>query len=225
MVNTDDETKRVEEVLMKKITCVEQNLKANIDFLTAMKDDVNVETNVCLKNLEKRREEVKNEVDKQFDKMKKEVVDQKKESNSSLEKEIVVLNEYFNLLGSIKLDAEYHNSFNDLMDKMDILQEVKETVNQHISGERTHGYITFTPVPFAPMHFGKTEHKQIIRTLTKIDEGADLVERLLRKITDASQLKCTGENKHILDYLREKSFWDSHYCLQELFGFRSQLTN
>ena len=106
VVNTEDETRRVEEVLRKKITYFEQNLlKAKIDFLTAIKTDVNVGTNVCLKDLEKRREEIKNELDKQFNKMKKEAVDQKNESNSSLDNEIAVLKENLNLLNSIKLDT------------------------------------------------------------------------------------------------------------------------
>ena len=92
------------------------------------------------------------------------------------------------------------------MDKMDTVHEVKETVNDHLSGERMYGHLAFTSVTFAPIYFGKTEHKQIITKLVEIDEGADLVERSLRNITDASQLKCTGENKHISKYLREKSF-------------------
>ena len=185
----EDETR---EVLMKKITFYEKNLKEKIVILNVAKNDVKRQTEVCLNDLEKRREEIKNEIDKQFDQMKKEAEDHQREQIIFVDNEIDALNENLNLLSSIKLDTENDNSYNDLKDKLDTVLGLKETVNEHLSGERMYEYTEFSCTTFTPMDFGKIEYKQFSTKLSEIDEGAELVERSLRNIMDASELKCTG---------------------------------
>ena len=126
------------EVVMKKITFFEKNLKEKIAILNGTKNDVMRKTEVCLNDLKKRREKIKDEIDKQFGQMEKEVEDHLKEQNIFVDNEIDALYENLNLLSSIKLDTENNNSYSDLKDKLDTVQGLKETVNEHLSGERVY---------------------------------------------------------------------------------------
>ena len=190
----EDETR---EVLMKNITFVEKNLKEKVTILNGAKKDVHTKTEVCLNDLENRREEIKKEIDEQFDQMKKKSEDHLKEQNTLMIKEIDALNENLNLLSGIRLDSKINSSYSDLNDKLDTVQRLKEAVNEHLSGERMYGYTEFSTATFTQMDFGKIAYKQFSIALDEIDEGTTLVlvDRTLRNITDASQLKCTGESQ------------------------------
>ena len=192
VIEIEDETR---EVLMKKITLFEKNLKEKIAILNGAKNDVKRKTEVCVIDLEKRREEIKNKIDKQFEQMKTEAEDHLKEQNIFMDNEIDALNENLNLLTSISLDTENNNSYSDLKDKLDTVQSLKETVNEHLSGERKYGYTEFSFTTYPPVDFGKIAYKQFNKTLAEIDDVEVLMEGSLRKIKDASQLKCTGESK------------------------------
>ena len=126
--------------------------------------------------------------------MKKEAEDHQREQIIFVDNEIDALNENLNLLSSIKLDTEKDNSYNDLKDKLDTVLGLKETVNEHLSGERMYEYTEFSCITFTPMYFGKIEYKQFTTKLSEIDEGAELVERSLRNIME---LKCTGECREL----------------------------
>ena len=148
------------EILMKKITFFENNLKEKITILNDAKNDVNRKTEVCLNDLEKRSDEIKNEIDKQFNEMKKEAKDHQKEQIIFVDNEIDAVNENLNLLSSIKLDTENNGSYNDLKDKLDTVEGLKETLNEHLSGERMYGYTEFSFTTFTPMDFGKIAYKE-----------------------------------------------------------------
>ena len=143
------------EVLMKKITFFEKNLKEKIIKLNDAKNDLNRKTEVCLNDLEKRSEEIKNEIDKQFYQMKKEAEDRHKEQNIFVDNEIDALNENLNLLSSIKLDSENNNSYSNLKDKLDTVEGLKETVNVHLSGDRMYEYTEISSTTFRPLEIGK----------------------------------------------------------------------
>ena len=192
VTDIEDETR---EVLMKKITFFENNLKKNITVLHVAKNDVKRKKEVCWTAVKKRRQEIKYEIDKLFDEMEKEAEDHLKEQSIFVNNEIDALNENLNLLSSIKLDTENNNSYYDLKDNLDTIQALKETVNEHLSGERMYRYTEFSFTTFTPMDFGKIAYKEFCTELVEIDEGEALVERPLRNLTDASQLKCTGKSK------------------------------
>ena len=80
---------------------------------------------------------MKNEIEIQFDKMKKEGEDQMKEVTTSLKNEISALNE---LLSSIKYNAE-EGHYND---KVETVDEVQQIINQKYSGNRTYKYPEYT---------------------------------------------------------------------------------
>ena len=192
VTDIEDETR---EVLMKKITFIQNNLKEKMAILSDTKNDVKRKKEVCFNDLEKGRNQIKDEIDKQFDEMEKEAEDHFKEQNIFIDNEIDALNENLDLLSSIRLDSENSNTYRDLRDKLDTVEDLKETVNGHLSGERMYGYTEFSCTTFTPMDFGKIVYKQLSTELAEIDEGKALVERLLRNFTHASQLKCTGKSK------------------------------
>ena len=144
-------------------------------------------------DLEKRRNEIKDEIDKQFNQMKTEAECHLKEQNIFLDNEIGTLNENLNLLSSIKLDSKNNNSYGELQDKLDTVQCLKETVNEHLSGERMYSYTELSLTTFTPIDFGKIAYEQFRTKLAEIDEGAELMGRPLKNLTDMSQLKCTGK--------------------------------
>ena len=186
------------EVLKKKINHIEKYLKEKIRILDATKNDVSTKAEVCLKDLEKTRDEMKAEIDKQFDKMKKDVENQRKEVNSSLETETVALNENLNLLSSIRkntedMDEDDDDNYSDVIDMIDTVNGIKEMVNQFLSGTRTHGYSEFALFTPFSVDFGNIVEKQLNIELLDIKENTVSMETYLRKLTDASQLKCTGE--------------------------------
>ena len=170
-------------------------MKEKIAILKGSKNDVKRKSEVCLNDLEKRRNEVKDEIDKQFDQMKKEAEDHLKEQNFFMDNEIDALNENLNLLSSIKLDTENNNSYSDLKDNLDTIQGLKETVNERLSGQRMYEYTEFLYTTFTPMNIWKIRYKRFSTKLAEIDEGAELGERSLRNIKYASQLKCSGKSK------------------------------
>ena len=59
------------EVIKRKISYIEKNLREKIIILNAAKNDISKKTEVCLKDLQKRKEEMKDEIDKQLDQMKR----------------------------------------------------------------------------------------------------------------------------------------------------------
>ena len=192
VTDIEDETT---DVLIKKITFFEKNLKEKIAIINGAKNDVKRKKEVCMNDLEKGRNQIKDEIDKQFDEMEKEAEDHFKEQNIFIDNEIDALNENLDLLSSIRLDSENSNTYKDLRDKLDTVEDLKETVNRHLSGERMYGYTEFSLTTFPPMDFGKIAYKEFSTELAEIDEGAELVERPLRTLTHASELKCTGKSK------------------------------
>ena len=111
------------DVLKKKISYIEKNLREKINSLNTTKREVSRKTEACLGNLEKRREEIIEEIDKQLEKMKKETKGQLKETNSSIENEVTALNENLNLLSTIKqntdVDDDNDDSYSDVIDMIE----------------------------------------------------------------------------------------------------------
>ena len=194
VTDIEDETK---EILMAKITFFEKNLKEKIRILNEAKKEVNRKKEVCLNDVEKRREEIKDEIDKQLNQMKTEAEDHAKEQNIFMDNEIDALNENLDLLSSIRLDTENCNSYSDLNDKLDTIEDLTETVNEHVSGERLYEYTELFFTTFTPIDLGEIKYKEFSRKLARTDEEAVLPERSLRNIMEASQLKCTGKSKFV----------------------------
>ena len=87
--------------------------------------------------MQKRKEEMKDEMHKQIDQMKKEVQDQMADTCRSLDNDVTSLKENLNLLSSMKQSAEdkADNSDYSHCDLLDTIETVKDTVNQSLSGE------------------------------------------------------------------------------------------
>ena len=64
------------DIIKRKIKHIEKNLREKIIIQNAAKNDVPRKTEVCLKDLQKRKEESKDEIEKQFGQMKREFEDQ-----------------------------------------------------------------------------------------------------------------------------------------------------
>ena len=186
------------DVLKKKISYIEKNLREKISGLNTAKCEVSRKTEACLGNLEKRREEVIDEIDKQFEKMKKEAKDQLKKANNSIENEVIALNENLNLLSIIKqntdMDDENDDSYSDVIDMIETVEGVKDMINQCLSGHRTYSSPDFIATPVS---FGNIVTATYDMKLSQIEEDAMLMETHLGNVTDTSQLKCTGEYKII----------------------------
>ena len=80
------------------------------------------------------------------------------------------------------------------MDGLDILNGVKETVNRHLSGERSFFYPKLLSEKYTPFNCDDTKFNI---TLSKIDENNTLLMTPMRNITRASQLNAQV-NKHRL---------------------------
>ena len=179
------------EVLMMMISFIEKNLKEKVAVLNSVKDDVNRKTKGFLKDLETRR----NEIEQQFDKTKKEAESQETKVNSSVDNETAALNESLNLLSSIRKNAENMDEnedkrYSETMDRLDMLEGVRRTVNRHLSGERTYSYPKFLSEKITP--FDCDDVRFNIK-LPEINENIVLLMTPMRSITQASQLKCTGK--------------------------------
>ena len=186
------------DVLKKKISYIEKNLREKISGLNTAKCEVSRKTEACLGNLEKRREEIIEEIDKQFEKMKKETKDQLKETNSYIENEVTALNENLNLLSTIKqntnVDDDDDDNYSDVIGMIETVEGVKDIVNQCISGHRTYRYPEFL---MAPVSFGNIVTTTYDMKLLEVEEDTMLMETNLRNVTDTSQLKCTGKHNII----------------------------
>ena len=179
------------EVLMMMISFIEKNLKEKVAVLNSVKDDVNRKTKGFLKDLERRR----NEIEQQFDKIKKEAESQEMEVNSSIDNETAAVNESLNLLSSIRKNAENMDEnedkqYSETMNRLDILERVRRTVNWHLSGERTYSYPKFLSEKIRPFDFGDVKFNI---KLPDIVQNTVLLMTPMRNITQASQLKCTGK--------------------------------
>ena len=181
------------EVLKKKISHIEQNLREKINIFNATKTDINRKTEVCLKNLQKRSEEMKDEIDRQFHQMKKDAENQREEANSSLETETADLNENLNLLSSIRkntedMDEDDDDNYSDVIDMIDTVNSIKEMVNLCLSGTRTYSYPEFTLFAPVSLDFGNIVEKQLNVELLEINENTVSMETRLRKVTHASKI-------------------------------------
>ena len=176
---------------MMMISFNEKNLKEKVAVLNSVKDDVNRKTKGFVKDLERRR----NEIEQQFDQIKKEAESQEMEVNSSIDNETAAVNESLNLLSSIRKNAENMDESEDIhysetMNRLDILEGVRQTVNWHLSGERTYSYPKFLSEEIRPFDFGDVKFNI---KLSDIVQNTVLLMTPMRNITQASQLKCTGK--------------------------------
>ena len=182
------------EILKKKISFIEKNLREKINGLNTAKSEVCRKTQVCLDDLEKKRKEIIEEIDKQLENMKREAKDQLKEANSSIENEVIALNENLNLLSIIKqntdVDDDDDDSYSDVIDMIETVEGMKEMINHNLSGHRTYGYPDFIATPVS---FGNIVATRYDMKLSQIEEDAMLMKTNLSNVTDTSQLKCTGE--------------------------------
>ena len=169
-------------------------MREKISGLNTAKCEVSRKTEACLGNLEKRREEIIEKIDKQLEKMKKETKDQLKETNRSIENEVTALNENLNLLSTIKQNTDVNDdddgNYSDMIHMIETVEGVKEMVNQCLSGKRTYRYHDFFT---APVSFGNIVATTYDMKLSQIEENA----MLMRNVTDTAQLKSTGEYKII----------------------------
>ena len=94
------------EILKKKISYIEKNLREKVIIFNAAKTEVCRKAEDCLSDLKKRRGETTDDIDDEFDKMKEEVNDKMRETSSLLEKEVVTLEENLTLVSSMKQNAE-----------------------------------------------------------------------------------------------------------------------
>ena len=179
------------DVLIRKINFIEKNLKEKIVLLNTVKYDIRRKAEDYVNVAERRKEEIKREIEKEFYEIMKDAEKQQKLVTDSVENEIVALNENLRLLSSIRKNED--KSFRDTMDKLEILKGVTETVNRHLSGERTYIYPEFLSAIFTPIEFNQWDDMKFILKLSEIDENTTLLETPMRKITHASQLKCTGK--------------------------------
>ena len=151
------------ESLKKKISFIEKNFREKINDLNIAKREVSKKTQVCLDDLEKKREEIIEEIDKHLYKMKREAKDQLKEADSSIENEVIALNENLNLLSTIKqntdVDDDNDDSYSDVIDMIETVEGVKEMVNQCLSGYRTYRYPEFL---MAPVSFGTLFYNNVL---------------------------------------------------------------
>ena len=184
-----------EELLMMTINYIEKNLMEKVSVLSSVKYEVNRKTKEFVKDLERRRDYLCEEIKQQFDDIKKETESQEKQLNSSVDNETAALNESLNLLSYIRSNAENideneEKHYSDTMDRLDILNGVKETVNRHLSGERSYTYPKLLSEKFMPFN---CDGMKFDITLSEIDENNTLLMTPMRSITRASQLKCTGK--------------------------------
>ena len=180
------------EVLMMMISFIEKNLKGKVAVLNSVKDDVNRKTKEFMNDLERRKYGICKAIEQLFDETKKEAESQETKVNCSVDNETAALNESLNLLSSIRKNAENMDEnedkrYSETMDRLDMLEGVRLTVNRHLSGERTYNYPKFLSGKIIP--FDRNDVRFNIK-LPEINENTVL---LMRSITQASQLKCTGK--------------------------------
>ena len=180
------------EVLMKKIVSLERKLQEKITALNTAQNKVNRRNENFLKDLENGRNKIKHELDKQFDKMKKEGEDQSKEANDSLKTEISALDENLNLLSSIKFNAE-DDYLSKVADMIETVDELNQMVNQNYSGSKTYRCPEYTSTTArVSAAVGSIVKRQFTVKLPEIDED-DVLETPVRLIRDVSQLRCTSQ--------------------------------
>ena len=131
------------EVLTRNLSIIERNLKNKLAVFSAAKNDVRNKGENCKLDLKKRKEEI----DKHFDEMAKEVDQKVMESVYLIDNQIEAVNENIKCLQSLKNTAE--NNDTDTKDStintFETVVEIKENVRSNLSGVRIFSFLKYEP--------------------------------------------------------------------------------
>ena len=184
------------EVLTREVEKIKMNLKAKVEFFSTAKKDISDKTNAVLADLTKTKEEILSHIGKMIEAIR----ERNRLENMRIDDELSAMNSNVDLLSSIQrnMEREDEMSYEDIMNNRDTVLGISEHNKDNLSGVRVFGYSDFTK----EVILGKINIKELTISLPDPEDPypTKMTDVPPQKITNASQIQCSGMTLVITSY-------------------------
>ena len=189
---------------LKEVARVSTDLEDRLKQVSALKASVTKNTEKCLKNIEKKRAEINQELDN----MMKEVRDLEDDTKLQIDENVSVINEKLLLLDNMKQTVEFGRdlSHQDLMNCREAVEDVAESNNRFLTETGSYMYPEFKATR-EPV--GRISREEVTTSAPddhprSASPEEDEEQPMARRVTNASQLKCTGKHSRFMYLCRRQ---------------------
>ena len=192
VVNIEEQEK---DVVIRDLMRIDMNLETKVDMMSQAKKNIGERTKSVTEEIKKKKEEF----DRYFEKIIKEVEGQNKLQNMLIDDEISAMNSNLELLRSLRENIENEEEINceEILNSRETVKGIIENINVNLSGERSFEYPVVT--------MGGSSADEILEEVTQdeitvcLPDAPKQIAGILipRAIKDATELKCTGTFKFL----------------------------
>ena len=186
---------------LNEVAQVTTDLEDRLKQVSALKESVTEKTEKCLKDIEKKRAEINQELDN----MMKEATALEVETKLQIDENASVTNEKLLLLDNMKQTVEFGRdlSHEDLMNCREGVEDVAGSNQRFLAETGSYMYpeLKATREPVGCISRGEvtTSAREDHPRSTSPEE--DTEQPMARRVTNASQLKCTGKHSQIFVFV------------------------
>ena len=179
---------------IEEVARVSTDLEDRLKQISALKESVAEKTEKCLKDIEKKRAEINQELDN----MMKEATDLEVETKLQIDDNTSVINEKLLLLDNMKQTVEFGRglSHEDLMNCREAVEDVAGSNQRFLTETGSYMFPEFKATREPVGRIGTGEMTTVVpddHPLSASPEE-DAEQPMARRVTNASQLKCTGKH-------------------------------
>ena len=201
------------DILIQNLEKIKKNLATKVEMISAAQKNIEDSTKVVMEEIQKQKEEF----NRHFEKMIKEIEEQNKLQSINMDKEISAMNSNIDLLKSLEqnIEKEEEISHEDIINNQETIRGIIENVNVNLSGERSFRF------PVASL--GQSSVGEILGGVTREEITISMPDlqrqieepTIPRAITNSSELKCTGK----FYFVFRKHYQKSVSCRRSLIKF------
>ena len=184
---------REKQVLVQEVINIKKNLEVKLEMISKVAEDVDKNTDSCVKELKKTGEEVA----KRIANMREEVERQRKKTTEQAKNELSAMKENIECLRSIQDDiADYAADYNTIRQHRETVRQIIDNNQANLTGRRCYQFqVLKLSQPHPKETLGRINRGEISLILPGCQSlRTTLTAQLPRRIARASELKCTGKN-------------------------------
>ena len=183
---------------IEEVARVSTDLEDRLKQVSALKESVAEKTEKCLKDIEKKRAEINQELDN----MVKEATDLEVDTKLQIDENASVINEELLLLDNMKQTLKFLKdlSHEDLMNCREAVEDVAESNNQFLAETGSYMYPVFKVMwePDGRISRGEMTTSGLEDHPRSASLQEDVEQPMARRVTNASQLKYTGKHSRFM---------------------------
>ena len=180
------------DVLMRDLARIDLNLGTKVEMISEAKKNIGERTQSVIDKIKKKKEEF----DRHFEKIIKEVEGQNELQNMLIKDEVSAMNSNLELIRSLRQNIENEEdiSHEEIMNSRETVKGIIENIDANLSGERSFQYPVVSLDGCSVEEFpGDVTQDEITVSLPNVEKQ---MEKLIPgTISNASELRCTGTFK------------------------------